>query len=114
MPKEQPTQSIDPKRRKLLGAAVSGAVLVPLASLLGARSARAAEKLSEDDSQAKALHYVHDASDAKHDSYDKGELCKNCNLIQSDSGEWRPCAIFPGKLVNEDGWCSAYVKKAGT
>ena len=86
-----------------------------LASLVGItlgdqilRSAHAAEALphlTEDDPQAKALKYVHQAPDsAKH--------CANCVLIQgSDGEEWRPCAIFPGKAVNANGWCSAWAKK---
>ncbi|WP_187345556.1 high-potential iron-sulfur protein, partial [Photobacterium damselae] len=28
-----------------------------------------------------------------------------------DGDEWRPCAIFPDKLVNANGWCSAYAPK---
>jgi hypothetical protein len=31
--------------------------------------------------------------------------------IQGDSGEWRGCTAFPGKLVNAKGWCSAWVEK---
>lgn len=112
MSKQRPTHSTDPARRKFLGFAASGVALVPLAGLLGAGSAQAAEKLSEDDPQAKALDYVNDASTSKNPKHQEGQFCKNCNLIQSDSGEWRPCAIFRGKLVNENGWCSAWVKKA--
>ncbi|MDP2532896.1 high-potential iron-sulfur protein [Photobacterium damselae subsp. piscicida] len=39
-------------------------------------------------------------------------MCANCALIQGKDGdEWRPCAIFPDKLVNANGWCSAYAPK---
>lgn len=103
---------VNTTRRALLGAAVSSAVLIPLASLVGARSAQAEERLSEDDPQAKALEYVHDASASKSPKRKQDQFCKNCNLVQSDSGEWRPCAIFQGKLVNENGWCTAWVKQA--
>ncbi|WP_449357869.1 high-potential iron-sulfur protein [Alishewanella longhuensis] len=42
----------------------------------------------------------------------KAKKCANCNLIQGEDGqEWRPCAIFPGKLVASEGWCAAWVKK---
>lgn len=102
----------DLSRRTLLRAAVAGSVLIPLSALLGSGAARAAEKLSEDDPQAKALDYVHDASKSKNPKHQPGQFCKNCNLIQSDSGEWRPCAIFRDKLVHESGWCSAWVRKA--
>ena len=40
------------------------------------------------------------------------EFCHNCNLVRSDSGQLRQCAIFPGKGVNENGWCSAWVRKS--
>jgi hypothetical protein len=39
--------------------------------------------------------------------------CSNCALIQGEEGaQWRPCQIFPGKLVNSDGWCSVWAPKA--
>jgi len=32
--------------------------------------------------------------------------------IQGEDGaEWRPCAIFPGKVVAAKGYCSAWLKK---
>jgi len=31
----------------------------------------------------------------------------------ADGEQHRPCNIFPNKLVNADGWCSAWVKKPG-
>lgn len=110
--KSQPPRSVNASRRALLGAAASCAMLVPLAGLLNGRFAQAAEKLSEDAPEAKALDYVHDASASKNSKRKDDQFCKNCNLIQSDSGEWRPCAIFRDKVVNENGWCTAWVKKA--
>ncbi len=69
--------------------------------------ANAQEQLSEDDATAKALKYVHKSTT-------EGSSCSNCMYIQGEAGqEWRPCAIFPGKLVNSKGWCSAWVKKPG-
>lgn len=112
MSKLQAPNTVNRTRRALLGAAASGAVLIPLAGLFAARPALAAEKLSEDDPQAKALEYVNDASTSKNPKRKEDQFCKNCNLVQSDSGEWRPCAIFRDKLVNENGWCTAWVKKA--
>ncbi|WP_305809871.1 high-potential iron-sulfur protein [Photobacterium kishitanii] len=29
----------------------------------------------------------------------------------TSSSDWQPCAIFPGKTVNINGWCSAYAPK---
>jgi len=31
----------------------------------------------------------------------------------ADGEQYRPCNIFPGKLVSANGWCSAWVKKPG-
>ena len=55
--------------------------------------------------QASALKYVHD-------SVVEGQNCANCVYIQAAEGDWRPCALFPGKQVSAKGWCSAWMKKA--
>lgn len=74
-------------------------------------------KLAEDDPQAKALAYTHDASTVDAGTqprYQAGQLCRNCALYQGDEGdEWAGCSIFPGKLVNGAGWCSVYAPKVG-
>ena len=73
-------------------------------------------KLSEDDPAAKSLNYVHDASTvdpASRANPAENQSCANCALIQGEDGaEWRPCQIFPGKLVNANGWCSVWAPKA--
>lgn len=73
-------------------------------------------KLSEDDPMAKSMKYTHDASTVDPESRAnpaEDQTCANCALIQGDEGEqWRPCQIFPGKLVNNDGWCSVWAPKA--
>ena len=73
-------------------------------------------KLSEDNPQAKALGYRHDAQQvdaSNYPRYQAGQLCSNCSLFQASSGDaWGGCSIFPNHLVNADGWCSAYVRKA--
>ncbi len=73
-------------------------------------------KLSLDDPQAKALGYVHDAANvdqSKYARYQPGQACSNCQLFQAKGDEeWAGCSIFPGKLVNAAGWCSAYAPKA--
>lgn len=71
-------------------------------------------KLSEDDAQAKALGYVHDASQVdggKYPRYQDGQACANCALFQDGGEEWAGCSIFPGRVVNAKGWCSAYAPK---
>jgi len=111
-------ETINPNRRraiKTLGAALAA---VPVVLLDSARPARAADlpQLTEDDPQAVALGYKHDTSTidgSKHPNHAAEQKCSNCQLVQATEGEWRPCAIFPGKAVNENGWCTAWVKKAG-
>ncbi len=72
-------------------------------------------KLAEDDPTAQSLKYVHDASTV--DSASRAnpaaeQNCGNCALVQgADGDEWRPCQIFPGKLVNTKGWCSVWAPK---
>jgi hypothetical protein len=104
----------DKSRRTVLKLALSGAAVVPLSSLLvhGQALAENLQPLAEDDPAAKGLAYVHDASKSTHPKHKPNQFCKNCNLIRSDSGEWRQCAIFPGKGVNENGWCTAWVLKS--
>ncbi|GAB4170125.1 MAG: high-potential iron-sulfur protein [Wenzhouxiangellaceae bacterium] len=98
---------------KLLGTG-SLALLLPVTTRLG--SAFAQEKLDPENPQAKALGYVHDSAtvdSGKWPTHSAEQRCANCQLAQSRDGEWIPCAIFPGKLVNSNGWCSAWVKAQG-
>ena len=103
--------NIDQERRRVLTLAAASVVLVPLASLITRGTAVAGElpHLSEDDPTAKALSYVHDAANAPAGKRKDGTYCKNCNLIRRKEGAWRGCAIFPGKVVNADGWCAGWV-----
>lgn len=106
-------------RREFLKAAAIGAAVIPAGSAV-LRSAPAAAdelpRLSLEDPAAVALGYVHDVADvdsSRFPRYEEGQRCSNCNLISGDAdADWRPCAIFPGKLVANDGWCSAWVPKS--
>jgi hypothetical protein len=104
-------KSIDQKRRHALKLATASVVAIPLASLAtrGIAGADELPQLSEDDPTAKALSYVHDAANAPAAKRKAGTYCKNCNLIKGTEGVWRGCAIFPGKAVNENGWCAGWV-----
>jgi hypothetical protein len=101
-------------RRKFIqlsAVAVAGAVAVP-----GSRAyAQDMPHLSEDDAMASAMKYTHDASTvdpATRANPAEEQSCSNCALIQGNEGdEWRPCQIFPGKLVNAHGWCSVWAPK---
>lgn len=72
-------------------------------------------KLEESDPMAQSLKYTHDASTvdpASRPNPAEEQTCANCALLQGEEGEWRPCQIFPGKLVNVNGWCSVWAPKA--
>lgn len=72
--------------------------------------------LSEDDPMAQGMKYTHDASTvdaASRPNSAAEQNCANCALIQGNDGEtWRPCQIFPGKLVNANGWCTVWAPKS--
>jgi hypothetical protein len=95
------------------------AIALPVGSVIfqGEALAEDLPKLDEADPTAKALLYVHDAAKVDKSSpqaarYEAGQTCANCSQIQGDaSAEWRPCGIFPGKLVNDNGWCSVWAAK---
>ena len=92
-------------------AAAAGAVVLPAEQL----KAQDMPQLTEDDPMAQAMKYVNDASTvdpASRPNPAEDQRCSNCALIQGDEGEWRPCQIFPGKLVNANGWCSVWAPKA--
>ena len=73
-------------------------------------------QLSEDDPMASGMKYTHDASTvdpASRANPAADQTCANCALIQGEDGAaWRPCQIFPGKLVNASGWCQVWAPKA--
>jgi hypothetical protein len=84
------------------------------AAVLPRRTSSAAEipRLDVKDPKAVALGYVENAEkvDAKkYPSYVKGSNCENCLLLQGSSGpNYRPCNLFPGKVVSVNGWCSGW------
>ncbi len=87
--------------------------LVAAGAVLASRPARAEpQKLSVTDPAAIALAYVEDASAVdpkKHPQYVKGSNCENCLQLEGKSGQaYRPCVLFPDKLVAAKGWCSAW------
>jgi len=93
---------------KNLGLAAGAAAALPF------RPSRAAEpqRLDLKDPAAIALGYVESADlvDAKkYPAYVKGSTCENCLLLQGSSGSsYRPCTLFPGKVVSASGWCSGW------
>ncbi len=67
------------------------------------------------DPVAVALSYHENAKTveaAKFPTYKPDQHCGNCLQLTGNEGDpWRPCNLFPGKLVNAGGWCKVYVKK---
>ena len=105
-------------RRTLLKSALAGLVALPASGLLREASAQGTPPhLDEKDPLAVAMGYVHDASklDAtKTPQYKPGSKCLNCvQLTGKDGDEWRPCNLFPGKVVHKDGWCKVWTLKPG-
>ncbi len=94
------------------------ALLTTLAlAVLGDTAARRAfgkdaEQLKVTDPKAVSLGYVTDASRVdtkKYPSYVAGSNCENCMLLQGKAGDpYRPCNLFPGRLVAVKGWCSGW------
>jgi hypothetical protein len=89
-----------------LGATAGAAVVL--------RRARAAElpKLDPKDPAAVALGYVEQATQVdrkKHPEFVNGLSCANCLQLQGKEGDaYRPCTLFPGKLVATSGWCAGW------
>ena len=101
-------------RRKfvqLSAVAAAGCLLQP------GREARAQDlpRLSEDDPLGQAMKYTHDASTVDPSSRPNpaaDQTCANCALVQGADGDaWRPCQIFPGKVVSAKGWCTVWSPK---
>jgi hypothetical protein len=92
---------------KTLPLAIAGA------SLAGRQSRGAdLQKLDVKDPAAVALGYVENAAQVdakKYPAFVKGSTCENCLQLQGKAGsDYRPCSLFPGKLVAVGGWCSGW------
>ncbi|HMD58317.1 MAG TPA: high-potential iron-sulfur protein [Steroidobacteraceae bacterium] len=104
------------RRDALKGLTVAaGALLAANPAQRSVADAGAPPHLSATDSMAVALAYHEDSStvDAKaFPSYKPEQKCSNCLQLQGKAGDpWRPCNLFPGKLVSANGWCKVYMKK---
>jgi hypothetical protein len=69
-------------------------------------------RLDVKDPAAIAVGYVENAGQVdakKYSAYVKGSTCENCLQLQGSAGDnYRPCGLFPGKLVSVSGWCTAW------
>jgi hypothetical protein len=70
------------------------------------------KRLDVKDPAAIALGYVESASQVdlkKYPDYAHGTNCENCLQLQGAAGNnYRPCSLFPGKLVSVSGWCRGW------
>src|ERR1700736_4663297 len=68
------------------------------------------KRLDVKDPAAIALGYIEDAAQVdvkKYPQYARGSNCENCLLLQGSPGDtYRPCSLFPDKLVSVNGWCT--------
>ena len=104
------------RRDALKGLALGAGTILAV----GATRARAADAgslphVTATDSVAVALAYHESAKTveaAKFPNFKPGQECSNCLQLTGKAGDaWRPCNLFPGKVVNAGGWCKVYVKK---
>lgn len=101
-------------RRTFLLKAVSVAGAM---AILGSRAAATSTdiKLTENDKMAMILGYRMDTTKAdnkKYPNHEKTQMCNGCaNFRGKATDAFANCAIFPGKLVANKGWCSSWVKK---
>lgn len=98
------------ERRSLVKSLAAAAAT---AAIFRSVKSRAAELPHVDvkDPAAVALGYLESATQVdakKYPTYVKGSRCDNCLLLQGSSGAYRPCNLFPGKLVSAAGWCTGW------
>jgi hypothetical protein len=96
-------------RRSLLKGLALGLGACAAGRAKNARAANDLPHLAESDPAAAKLGYVLEASHVdvkKHPNYVAGSNCDNCLLLLGTPGDtYRPCRLFPGKLVKISGWC---------
>jgi len=97
-------------RREFLKAGLTAAAALPVAAtVLGARTAWAEEKLVTEVESAKmtveALKYVNESTE-------EGKNCENCQFFtaQGDAGLGK-CTLIPGGLVKATGNCASWTAK---
>ena len=90
------------------------AIAAGAAAALPSRQAWSAEpqRLDVKDPAATAQGYVVNVSQVdpqKYPQYARGQSCENCLQLQGTAGNtYRPCGLFPGKLVSVSGWCKGW------
>lgn len=101
---------------KLGSIAVATVAVTRSGAALAQTKPGAAKRVDENEQQAQALGYKHDAKKvdkAKFPKFEAGQLCSNCSLYKAKATDaWGPCDAFGAREVNAKGWCSAWIKKA--
>ena len=94
---------------------VAGAAAADAAKPAGAAAPAAMPHVAANDPMAMALSYVESAKTVdpkKFPNYKPEQKCANCLQSKGKDGDaWVGCNLFPGKMVNAQGWCKAYVPK---
>lgn len=98
-------------RRQLLQAAlVSPVALAGCAT----NSGTGVQRLRAEDPVARSLLFVPDTRQvpAGHPlaaRHEPTQRCDGCIHLRGNAGDtWRPCPVFPARLVNAGGWCSVW------
>jgi hypothetical protein len=97
-----------------MGLAAGASAALPWSAMLAASPAQGAEaaRLDVKDPAAVAQGYVEHATEAdlkKSPGFIPGSSCENCLQLQGTAGNnYRPCSLFPGKLVSVSGWCKGW------
>ncbi|MFT5894835.1 MAG: hypothetical protein ACI8VW_001707 [bacterium] len=96
------------QRRWFLKNASTFTIAIPVASVIGSRTAFAADTpmVDEKSGQGMALKYVVLSTTV-------GQACENCALYQlvGEADGAGTCALFQGSHVADTAWCSAYSPK---
>ncbi|WP_158772596.1 high-potential iron-sulfur protein [Cobetia sp. L2A1] len=98
-------------RRNFMRNSLLGLAALPLGAAILSPRAFAADLplLDTSNPQAKALHYVEDASEAKeHSAFKAGSDCTNCMFYKPDN---HGCQLFPSNSVAPKGWCQSWTKR---
>ncbi|MGS2744192.1 high-potential iron-sulfur protein [Halomonas sp. LS-001] len=99
-------------RRDFMRNTMLGLAALPLGAGILSKTAFAQDlpRLDPSATNAQALNYVEDASDASdHPAYEEGEVCDNCMFYTADN---QGCQLFPQNSVEPNGWCQSWTAAA--
>ena len=102
-------------RRTFLRRTLAAGAAIPLAGIPIILKADQ-HQVDEESPSAVALGYRHDAASVDTEKFParatpegKKQFCHNCKLYLAGDDGWGGCGIFPGKQVNGEGWCGAWI-----